>query len=234
MNDVVNVFGADGNPDQILRDAAVDLLLVAELLVRRRPRMDGKGLGIADARRRINMTLTVDGGGGWGCRSLGQVGNQLEAVDDLTARRTAALDPKRQHSAVPAREVFRGQPVRRVALQTGVTDPRHMLMLFQPLRQPQRVCRVSLGAEAEGLEPEEELLRRKRVQTRAEIAQDLHANADGEGDGTERVPEFEAMVSLRRLVELGKALGMLAPIKLAAVDHDPADRGAVPSDPFGC
>ncbi len=36
-NDVVNVFGADRDTDEVFRDTAIPLLLVAELLMRRRP-----------------------------------------------------------------------------------------------------------------------------------------------------------------------------------------------------
>ena len=51
-NDVVNVLGADGNPDQILCDTTVDLLLLTELFVCGGPRVDGERFGITDARQR--------------------------------------------------------------------------------------------------------------------------------------------------------------------------------------
>jgi len=41
------------------------------------------------------------------------------------------------------------------------------------------------------------------------------------------------MVTLGRLVHLREARGVLAPVELAAVDDDAADRGAVAADPFG-
>lgn len=48
-NDIVNVLCANGDADQILRDARIDALAFGQLLVRRSPGMNGEGLGVADA-----------------------------------------------------------------------------------------------------------------------------------------------------------------------------------------
>lgn len=42
------------------------------------------------------------------------------------------------------------------------------------------------------------------------------------------------MISLGGVVELGKSLGMLSPVKLSAVDDNPANGGTMSTNPFGC
>lgn len=73
----------------------------------------------------------------------------------------------------------------------------------------------------------------ERVQASAEITKDLDANADCKGNGAESLPEFEAVIALCGLDELREALGILAPVKLAAIDDNTSDSGAVATDPFG-
>ena len=106
-------------------------------------------------------------------------------------------------------------------------------MLFQPLRQFQRVGRMPLRSQAQRFQPEQELLSRERVHRRAQIPQNLHPHANGKRDGAECVPEFETMVSFGRIVELGKSLGVLAPVEFPAVDDHTSNGGAVSADPFG-
>lgn len=48
-DDVVDVFGADGDTDRVFGDARVELFLVGELFVRGGPWVDGEGFGVADA-----------------------------------------------------------------------------------------------------------------------------------------------------------------------------------------
>lgn len=70
-DDVVDVLSADRDADEVLGNARADALLVGQLLVRRRPGVDGERLGVAD---------------------VGEVGDDLETVDDLAAGRPTALD----------------------------------------------------------------------------------------------------------------------------------------------
>lgn len=49
MDDVVNVLCAYGDSDEVCGDAAVGLLLIAKLLMRRRPGVYSQSLGVADA-----------------------------------------------------------------------------------------------------------------------------------------------------------------------------------------
>lgn len=120
-----------------------------------------------------------------------------------------------------------------VALQTGVGDPADVGAVLKVLGQSQRVLSMSLSAQAEGLDTEEELLGSEGVEGSTEISEDLDTGADDEGDGAEGLPELEAVVAVGGLVHLGEAGGVLAPVELAGVDDDTADGGAVTSDPLG-
>jgi len=121
------------DPDEIWGNTARDLFLLGQLLVRRRRRMDHERLGVAD---------------------IGKVTRQPERVDDLTAHhRVAALHAKAQHApkrALPERP--EGQLVRRVRHEAEVGHPGDLLVLFEVLRESERIVRVALRAERERLE----------------------------------------------------------------------------------
>lgn len=176
------------------------------------------------------MSRGVGGRGGF---PLGEVGDQFETIHNLTSRGGTSLDTKGEDTAEPARQVPFGQRVAGMAFQTGIRDPADVLVLFQPPRQSERVAGVSLGAQAERLQTQDQLLRRKGVEGGPEIAQDLDPYADGKRDGTKRLPELEAVVAFGGLGELREPRCVLAPVELAAVDDDTADGGAVATDPLG-
>lgn len=176
------------------------------------PRVNSQRLGVAD---------------------VGQVGNQLKAVDNLATGRAAALDTEAQNTAETALEVLLGRLVRLVALEAGVRHPRDVLALLEVLRQGQRVLGMPLSTQRQRLEADQQLLGAEGVEAGPEVAQDLDAHTDGEGDGTESLPELEPVVTLRRLDHLGEPLGVLAPVELAAVNHNTRDGGTVPADPLG-
>lgn len=211
-NDVVNVLGAHADADEVLGDTRVLLLLVGQLLVRRGPGVDRERLRVAD---------------------VGEVADQLEAVDDLGAAGRAALDADGEHTAVAAGEVLGRGRVRRVRVEAGVRDPADVLVLLEPLGEREGVRRVALGTERERLQAEDQLLGAEGVEGRAEVTEELDTDADRERDGAERLPELEAVVALGRLDELREARGVLAPVELARVDNDTADGGAVAADPLG-
>lgn len=93
---------------------------------------------------------------------------------------------------------------------------------------------MPFGSEAQGFDTEQKLLGRERVQRGAEISQNLNADADYEGDGSEGVPELQAVITVRRFDHLGEALAILAPVEVAGIDNHSTNGGAVSTDPFGC
>jgi hypothetical protein len=92
---------------------------------------------------------------------------------------------------------------------------------------------MSLRAQTQRLQSQQQLLRRKRIQRRTQITQNLNSYANGECDGSESFPEFEAVVSLGRLDELRESSGVFAPVEFSAVNHHAANGGAVAANPFG-
>lgn len=174
--------------------------------------LDGQSLGITD---------------------VGEVGNQLEAIDNLAAGRTAALDTEAQDTSEAPLEILLSSLVVSVALQAWVRNPRDVRALLQVSGQGQSVLGVALGTETEGLDTEDELLGGKGVERGTNVSQELNSGADNEGDGAKGLPELEAVVALGGLDELRESLAVLAPVKLAGVDDDTSNGGSVAADPLG-
>lgn len=170
---------------------------------------------------------------GLGVAYVGQVGDELEAVHNLAARGTAALDAEAEHAAKAVPQVLLGRLVRGVALQSGVRHPADVGALLEVLGERKGVLGVALGAQAERLDTKKQLLRGKGVERGTQVAQRLDARPDDEGDGAKRVPELEPVVALGRLDKLREARAVLTPVELARVDDDAADGGAVTADPLG-
>ena len=123
--------------------------------------------------------------------------------------------------------------MRGVASQARVGDPADLGALLEVLCQGEGVLGVALGAQRQRLGAEQQLLGGKRVEVGAEVAHNLDARADDEGGGPKCLPELEAVVALGGLDKLREARGVGAPVKLAAVDNDAADGGAVAANPLG-
>jgi hypothetical protein len=177
--------------------------------------------------------LDVLDGESLGVTDVGKVGDELEAIDDLAASGTTALDAEAQDTAETAGKVLLGRLVVGVALEAGVGDPADVLAVLEVLGQGGGVLGVALGAQRQSLDTDEELLGGEGVQAGTEVAQDLDTGADDVGDGAKGIPELEAVVAVGGLGELGEAGSVLAPIELAAVDDDTANGGAVAADPLG-
>lgn len=229
------MLGTDGDADEVLGGAGADLLLIGELLVGGAPgaRRRELGLNLLDEILKGEIKFDLLNSKSLGVTNVGKVGDELEAIDNLAAGVTATLNTEAEDTAEAALEVLLGVLVRRMALKTGVRDPRDVRVLLEPLGKSGGVLSVALGPQAEGLETEEELLSTEGVEAGAEVTEDLNTGADGEGDGAEGLPELEAVVTLGRLDELGEAGRVLAPVELAAVDNDTGDGSAVAADPLG-
>lgn len=93
---------------------------------------------------------------------------------------------------------------------------------------------MSLRTQTQGLQAQQELLRSKRVKGCSEITQYLHTHANCKGEGSESLPELQAVVPCRWLDKLGEPSCILAPVKFAAVDDNPTNGGTMSSNPFSC
>lgn len=58
VENVINVLGADGNPDEVFGDTAIGLFFIRELLVCGGPRVDGQRFGVTDAVKQEMSALT--------------------------------------------------------------------------------------------------------------------------------------------------------------------------------
>ena len=163
-----------------------------------------------------------------------QIRDKLEIIHHLTTRFATTLDPKRENTPKASRQILLRQLMTAVALEPGVADPRDVRVLLQPPGELERILRMSLAAQTQRLDAEDELLRCEGVQRRPEISQNLHPEADDEGDGAEGVVEFQAVVAVRRLRHLWVALACFwgAPVEFAGVDDNAADGRAMPADPL--
>lgn len=167
-----------------------------------------------------------------GITDVGKVGNQFEAVNNLAAS-TTALDAKAENTTKASLEVLLSRLVVRMALESGVRNPADIGAGLEVLCESQSVLGVALSAQTQGLGTEEELLSGKGVEGGAEITKDLDSGADDKGGGAESLVELETVVAVRGLVELGESVGVLEPVKLARVDDDTANGGAVAANPLG-
>lgn len=169
---------------------------------------------------------------GEGGHILGKVRDQLEAIHYLTTGSSSALDANRQYTTKPAGQVLFRSLVERMVFQTRIGNPANMLILLKPPSQSNCVCSMALRAQTQSLQTQDQLLRRERIQRRAQIAQDLDTDANGVCNGPECFPKLESMVTFRGLNELRESSRILAPVELTAVDYHATDGGTMTANPF--
>ena len=144
------------------------------------------------------------------------------------------LMPKPMIAPQPAVEVLLRQGVRGVGRQPGVVDPGDLRMLLQKLGHRQRVLAVALHPQVQRLEPLQEQKGVEGAHGRPQVAQQLHAHLEDEGDVPqprkvpERLPELHPVVGRVGLGELGEL--PVPPVELPRVDDDAADGRPVAAD----
>ena len=185
VNDVLDVLDADGDANHVRRDAGRDLLLLSQLLVRGRGWVDDQRLRVAH---------------------IGQVAGELDALDELLAAVTSALDAEGEDRAEqPFAVVLLGNVVAAVPRQACVVNPCHLVVVLQVASQRQGVLAVPLESEAEGFEAEQQAPGIERALAAAEVSQALDPAADREADvyaewpaRPEDIPELHAVVAVAR------------------------------------
>lgn len=163
---------------------------------------------------------------------VGQVGSQLEAVDDLSTNGWSSLDTERQDTSESSLEVLLGELVRWVRLKTWVGNPGDLWVGLEPLGEGEGVLDVTLDTEWEGLETDDEVEGTEWVEGGSEITENLNTDTDGEGDWAESLPELESVVTLSWLDELWEFGGVLAPVELSGINDDTGNGSAVTSNPL--
>lgn len=175
--------------------------------------------------------LLLDGQS-FGIANVGQVGDELEVVDQLGAFFEAALHTKAEHSTKSSLEILLCDCIGRMALKTRVGNPADFRALLKILCQSEGVLGMALCAQGESLDTNQQLLRRKGIKIGTQVAHNLNSRADDKGDGTESLPELQTVITLRRLDELGEAGCVGTPVELAAIDNDTSDSCTVSANPF--
>lgn len=163
---------------------------------------------------------------------LGEVGNQLETVDDLGASVRRALDAKGQDTTKATLEVLLRDLVAGMALKAWIRHPVDTGVLLEPAGKSKSVAGVSLSSQAEGLNTKKELLSGEGVEGGSKVTENLNTDTNGESDRTEGLPELQAVIALGWLNELGESLSVLAPVELAAVNNNTGDGRAVTANPL--
>jgi hypothetical protein len=162
---------------------------------------------------------------------VGDVGEELQRVDELLAGFVAALDAEGD-SALGRRGDTFGAGVVLAGLEAGVVDPLDAGMGLEMRGDGEGVLRVALHAQVEGFDSLQEQEGVEGREGRAGVAQALDAGFEDEGERAEGCRVGEAVVGGIGLGEVGEAAGGL-PVELAGVDDDAADGGAVAADELG-
>ena len=154
--DVVGVFEADREADQLGLEALFALFLVGDLRVRRGSRVDDEALRIADVR---------------------EDREERHGVHQLARLRTAALHAEDDHAAGAVRQVL----LRKLRFrQRRVAHPCQLRMVGEEFRDLERVGGVLRRAERQRLDPLQEDPRRVGGERRTLVAQPHGAEAQDE------------------------------------------------------
>ena len=129
--DVVDVFDADGEADEVGGDAGGPELVVGELAV-------GGAGGVQDAGARVG--------------DVRHDGRELEAIHEARGGGAAALDAEGDDAAGAVGQVLPRQRVEGVAFEAGVVDPGDARVLFEVFRDGEGVD--DAAAEKAESEPE--------------------------------------------------------------------------------
>ena len=111
-DDIVNVFGSDGQTDRILIDACRFQLLRRHLRMSRVVRMDHQALDV---------------------RHIRQEGEDLQTIDERVCFLLAAFDAEGEDGRSAVREILLVQRVIRMIREGGMTDLLHLRMGCQEL-----------------------------------------------------------------------------------------------------
>jgi hypothetical protein len=93
-NDVVDVLSSHRDTDGIFGDTRCKTFLLVQLLVGRGPGVNGQCLGITDAESCVGTVSSCSGSRERMENVLGEIGDELEVIHDLTSGRGTTLDAK--------------------------------------------------------------------------------------------------------------------------------------------
>ena len=156
---------------------------------------------------------------------------EFQTVDELDAGVVAALERHGEEAARALGANGRDAVVIGRGGQARIGDVIDSRMRFQPAGHGHGVFHMALHAQAEGFDPHQRVMGRLRVHGHAQIAQADGDAVEGEGEGPERLVEFEAVIGGLRGRERGELVGG-RPVELARIDDGAACDGAVAGQVF--
>ena len=168
---------------------------------------------------------------------IGDVIEQLQRIDEAAAGLLAAGQLEADEAAQAALEIFGGAA--RDARRSAPTGWMTWVISGRLRRKspPPACCsqcwRMRSASVSNPCRVQERIERRHR---RAEVAQQRDPRLDDVGDRPERLDRLgphRAVIARIGRVQRRLARRMRGPVEIAAVDEEPADRGAVAADIFG-
>src|SRR5882757_2187609 len=190
-DDVGGRLQADRESHDVGAGAGGDALLLGELAMRRRGRMDDQALGVAD---------------------IGHVREEVDAVDDLDAGFVTALDAEGEDRTRALGQVLSGERIVLVRFQAGIVHPRHGGMLLEKFGHFLRVAAMTLHAQPQRLDAQHGDPGVEWRLRGAEIAQAHGMAVEGVGHVAEGLVEIEPMISRLGATDAGE-LAVLRPVE---------------------
>ena len=169
---------------------------------------------------------------GAGVADVGEVRHELQAFDEPLAGRAAAVDPEREDRTRTVGQIPPGELVVGVVGQPGEGHPGHAFVGGEPLGDPLGVGDVlghPLRQRLETLDQQEGV---ERAECGTDVTELLVAKRRAVGVLPEVSPPLESVVGRHGFGEPGKP-ARRTPVEAARLDHDPAERRAVPTDELG-
>ncbi len=200
-DDVRHILQPDREPHHVRPGAGERLLLVGELAVRGRCRVDDQRAGVAD---------------------IGEVGEQLDVRHHRDAGLVAAGETEGEDAAGALRRIALGEVVVAVAGKARIAHPVHLRMRRQILGNRQRIVAMALDAQRQRLDAGENQEGVEGRERRPEIAQAEHAGGDGEGEIAEGLAQHDALIFGARLRQ-ERIAALAHPVEGAAIDDHAAD-----------
>src|SRR5215469_15741515 len=98
----------------------------------------------------------------------------LQGFNEASSRFETSLNPECKHSSCALRQVAPRERVIPARRQPGVVHPRHSRVPLQKLRNRQRILRMTLHAQLQGLQSLKKQERVERTERRTEIPETFH------------------------------------------------------------
>mmetsp|Transcript_50381 Transcript_50381/g.156172 ORF Transcript_50381/g.156172 Transcript_50381/m.156172 type:complete len:345 (+) Transcript_50381:54-1088(+) len=207
-DEVLRRLEPDRKPDHVVAGPGGRPLLVGQLPVRSRGRVQDQGAGVAD---------------------VGEVAEQLHLLDDPHARLVAALDSKGEHCpAGSTAQILLGQGGILGACQSRVGDPSNLGVGFQETSHLEAVGDVAVDPNGQRLAPldgEERVQGRHR---RADVAEAHRMRKHCESHVAKCLAKGHPVVCRLWLRHRWKLLRNLGPVKLARINDHASQRAALP------